>query len=691
METLSNLFSDRRFKLFFASFLALYFELVIIRYLSSEIREFAYLKNLPLVASFFGLGLGMVLGKKEKLFSFLFPFSAIALFSLIHWAPSLGLTHIPFPAADYVIWGNGAASMQNPFIRLLLYVGIVSLISALVVFFCIPLGSRIGSLLSEMPPLKGYFFDLSGSIAGIAAFTAISFFDTPPWLWLAIGFVPLMIFYRKNQVAVVAFATLCGIIALTASPALWSPYYRITLENGNILPGETEPSVRYLSVNYDYHQKILDLSDTFFAKHPGAEPNTSAKITYDFPYLANPVAKNVLILGAGTGNDVASALRHGAQHVDAVEIDPVILDLGRKYHPEHPYDSPRVTTHLDDARAFLSQTKNKYDLIVFAYLDSHTLLASSSSLRLDNYVYTEESLSEARKLLEPQGTMVLAFGAGTTFVGSRLYHMLDDVFNSPPKAYFTNYDGGGVVFVSGQQAESPQLASIPVINAELEKNPYGGIVATDNWPFLYLRDRTFPVSYSIVFILVILAWLFSWKSLEMESVSTFENLHFFALGAAFMLLETRAVTELSLLLGSTWIVNTVAIIAFLAMAVTANFLLMRSDPPRKLIYSLLFASLALSIFFPLHLLSSLPMASKVIGGGIILSLPVFFSGMLFSRAFRSTTRPGQALGINLLGALIGGVAENTVMIGGTMLLGALAVLFYLISLIGVAKNFLAKN
>src|SRR5256885_16943916 len=72
--------------LFLASFLALYFELVVIRYLSTEIRVFAYLKNLALVASFFGIGLGMIVvvphKAKKKLFllflSVLFLISAFA-------------------------------------------------------------------------------------------------------------------------------------------------------------------------------------------------------------------------------------------------------------------------------------------------------------------------------------------------------------------------------------------------------------------------------------------------------------------------------------------------------------------------------------------------------------------------------------------------------------------------------------
>src|SRR3984893_12786814 len=77
--------------LLLANFLALYFELVVIRYLSTEVRVFAYLKNLALIASFFGIGLGMVLGKPPKSVGRFFPLVTAALFLLITFASPLGL------------------------------------------------------------------------------------------------------------------------------------------------------------------------------------------------------------------------------------------------------------------------------------------------------------------------------------------------------------------------------------------------------------------------------------------------------------------------------------------------------------------------------------------------------------------------------------------------------------------------
>ena len=103
---------------------------------------------------------------------------------------------------------------------------------------------------------------------------------------------------------------------------------------------------------------------------------------YQWPYTVfGDTFDDVLILGAGTGTDVAAALRHGARHVDAVEIDPVILRLGAEHHPDHPYSDPRVRAINDDARHYLATTTKKYDLIVFALIDSLTVQSSFSSVQ----------------------------------------------------------------------------------------------------------------------------------------------------------------------------------------------------------------------------------------------------------------------------------------------------------------------
>ncbi len=671
--------------LFLASFLALYFELVIIRYLSTEVRVFAYLKNVPLIASFLGIGLGMVLGRPPKVLKRAFPFIAAALFLVISYSSSLNLTHLPFPGADYFIWGLHNEGI-SPSVVLLRYFGITLGITALLVAFFVVLGGIVGEHLALLPSLRGYGLNLAGSLTGIAAFTALSFFGLPPVAWILIGFMVALPVLLRERLAIIFFLLIVVAIARPQPNTFWSPYYQITLRE---LPSPADwphPSAYTLDVNHDYHQRIVDLSSEFLSRFPDAEPNRSAFPTYELPYRLVEEPGEVLIVGAGTGNDVAAALRHGATHIDAVEIDPVIFELGRQHHPERPYESPRVTVYLDDARAFFKKTKKTYDLIIFGYLDSHTLLTSLSSLRLDNYVYTLESFREARSLLRKGGTVVLAFASSAAFVNERLFATLTDAFRVPPAVYRTGYDGWGVVYVEGRARDATALTDFPEISKELQSRTHTALLATDHWPFLYLAGRTIPISiFSVLFLFLLGSLMLLRLTLKLPRRANREYLHLFLLGAGFLLLETKGITELSLLFGSTWIVNAVVIGAFLSMAILANSVIMIRPVSHRIAYGVLFVLLALGMIFPYALLEALPTAEKVLAAATLAGLPAFFSGLIFSRSFRDVVHPSEALGVNLLGAVVGGTLENTVMLAGTTVLGALAILLYGLSAVFV-KN-----
>jgi predicted RNA methylase len=686
--------------LFLASFLALYFELVVIRYLSTEIRVFAYLKNLALVASFFGIGLGMILGESPKTMRRFFPIFALLLFFVVAFASPLKLTHLPVPGGQYEMFGQPAQTPSGllgillvPFMVWIFFAVVAGVLNLVVMFF-LALGGLIGERLALLEPLRGYGINLAGSLAGILAFTALSFSAAPPVVWILVGIAVAIPFFIRERGSLAAFALLICLLATPQARNLadhnydfgghtlrqntfWSPYYRITFYEFPPPPGWPRPPAYFLDVNHDYHQKILDLSPEFTERFPDTEPNHSGIAAYGLAYRLVPHPSQVLVVGAGTGNDVAAALRYGAEHVDAVEIDPYLVKLGRRYHPEHPYDSSRVTVVVDDARAFFKRATQKYDLIIFGFLDSHTMFSSLSVLRLDDYVYTFESFKEARDLLTDNGTAVLAFDSGrTSFITDRIFFTLTRAFGKPPIAYYTGYDSAGVAFVEGKGAEF-KLADYPEISTELRSHEASAIVSTDHWPFLYLQSRTIPISMLGVIVLFL---AFSFRLLRRKvpipDLANAQNLHLFLLGAGFMLLETKAVTELSLLFGSTWIVNAVVITAFLVMGLLANTIMMFRSGSDQLAYAVLFALLAIDIFLPYSWFGGLPAGVRTFAAATFAALPIFFSGVIFSRAFREVVRPAEGLGVNLLGAVIGGVLENTVMIGGTPILGILAIILY---------------
>ena len=665
--------------LFLASFVALYFELVIIRYLSTEIRAFAYLKNLPLIASFFGIGLGMILGSPRKSLKALFAPITLLLFVLIAFAPVFHLTHIPLPRADYYVWG--AFPDVSKVVIPLRFLGEILGILVLVVAFFVVLGGIVGEYISRFRPLPGYGINLAGSLAGVGVFTLIAFLRLPPLAWILIGVLCLLPFFYRSKVAVLLLLAAAAITFHRDAYTFWSPYYRIDLRPYSPPQGWTQTPAYELEVNHDFHQHILNLSDVFVNRYPTFEPNASARVNYEIPYLVMAHPSRVLVVGAGTGNDVAAALRHGVEHVDAVEIDPVIINLGKRYHPERPYDSPRITIYNDDARAFFKKATQQYDLIIFGFLDSHTLLSSFSSLRLDNFVYTRESFREAGRLLRPNGAIVLSFSTGRSFVNNRMYATLQSAFGIPPRVYDNGYVEGLTFVMQKDNSVEPPLLASHDISAQYAGKA-GRLVATDQWPFLYLASRRIPKSIIWVLGLFLVgAFFLLRRTVALPLIASHESIHLFLLGAGFLLLETKGVTELSLLFGSTWTVNAVVIAAFLCMGLLANALIMYRPIPRKLAYVALFILLLVGLVLPYSAFSGLSAPLKVLVASVVVGLPVFFSGMIFSRSFRDVTSPAQGLGVNLFGAVVGGTLENMVMIGGTLSLGILAIALYALSAI----------
>jgi hypothetical protein len=197
-----------------------------------------------------------------------------------------------------------------------------------------------------------------------------------------------------------------------------------------------------------YYQRIYDLSSSNL---PGRLH--AIREYYDFPYKVHPSLKDVAVVGAGTGNDVAAALRAGAARVDAIEIDPAIMAVGRANHPERPYSDARAHVINNDARSFLRTTHRKYDLFVYGLLDSHTLLSQGSSVRLDSFVYTVEGLTEARNRLKSTGVLSLSFSMLSPGIGRKIYLMLQQVFDGRPPVAVKAYYDGSVIFLESNDTK----------------------------------------------------------------------------------------------------------------------------------------------------------------------------------------------------------------------------------------------
>ncbi len=132
-------------------------------------------------------------------------------------------------------------------------------------------------------------------------------------------------------------------------------------------------------------------------------------ITSALPYhLAKP--RNVLVLGAGGGADVLQAIYHDAAHIDAVEINPQVIDLVRNRFAEFSgklYDHDRVSVHIAEARGFLQRDGRAYDLIQVPLLDSFASTSAGVHGLNENFIYTVEALQQALSRLETNGLIAL--------------------------------------------------------------------------------------------------------------------------------------------------------------------------------------------------------------------------------------------------------------------------------------------
>jgi hypothetical protein len=427
--------------------LSLFLELAIIRWQATVFPFFAFYKNLSLLSCFAGLGLGYSLGRRERVPLFMtLPLLCWQFIFMI--GMRYGMGYVGFQSL-YVLPFREQLNMglvRTPQFYAFQTYFVLAVVFLLTALAFIPIGQLCGCLLERRNKLAGYGLNLLGSLAGVLLMFVVSAFWAPPSIWFLIAFAVLLCFHVRKP-SVVAIGAVSAVLALVVlelpvSPDLqriYSPYQLLEV-------GHNERGLMEIRAAGHYFQRVYDFLHTDLGS-PANASIRKVKDYYDLPFQVVKQPQDVAVVGAGTGNDVAAALRGGAERVDAIEIDPAILLLGRKGHPEQPYSDRRVHSVVNDARSFLRTTDRRYDLIVFGLLDSHTLLSQASSVRLDSFVYTVQAMREARARLKPHGIISLAFSVLNDQLGRKIYLMLQQAFDgNPPLCIEVAYDGG-VVFV----------------------------------------------------------------------------------------------------------------------------------------------------------------------------------------------------------------------------------------------------
>ena len=682
-------------KLILISSLSLFVEMMMIRWVSSEIRIFAYFKNFVLIACFLGFGLGCYFSRRRvQLTAMVAPF---LLLTLILKAPisalRQGISALPSllgASVEVHVWG--VPTLPASWAGIVVALCFVVPLFALVATAFIPFGQLVGWYLENAPKgVAAYSVNVLASLAGIAGFTLLCFLNYPPWAWfLLAGIFAVLMFWPSARARIALSAVCFACTFLLATPegsgirTWWSPYQKLSLQP---VSSNGEITAYTLNTNDSWYQQIINLSPAFVQSHSQMFHNRPLdQNSYNMPYhfYASPPA--VLVLGSGMGNDVAAALRNDAGRVEAIEIDPLILKLGRELHFENPYQSPRVHVIVDDARSYIENSHDQFDLIVFSLLDSHTTASHFTNIRIDNYVYTLEAFQRAKQLLKPDGVLIVKFQVENPWVAGRLFKLLHDTFGQDPIQFQTEggYDTPGRFFVSGSPERLGKATSDPTLAGYLATHSNmpmrSAIVTTDDWPYFYQHAPGLPIIVILVSIAVLV--VFGWFLRQTSGEGSRLDLHFMFLGAGFMLLEAQIVSKMALLFGTTWVVNAVVVSGLLCLIVGAN-LVYGAIPriPLSLAYAGLFVTLAVMYFVPMQRLFFEAWAWRALAAILALCAPAFFAGIIFVSSFARAGFRGSALGSNLFGSLIGGLLESASLWFGLKSLTIIAAVLYLASAI----------
>ena len=743
--------------LFLISFLILFFELAAIRWFGSTVVFLTFFTNIVLLATFLGMSVGLMTATRRANFQrWVIPlaFLSIALafatfWAYHHYADRLTIDVGGQTSAPKFIYFGTEYRPPDPSKLIVPLWAVAGVFFTLIAVTFVGLGQTMGRAFDAIPNrVMAYTVDVLGSLTGITLFFVMSWFRLSPQVWFIIALAVALYFIRAR---LTLFQVVCAmltmfVIAMSAygvghrGQVFWSPYYKVA---HNIRTG-------YIDTNNISHQEMVRIWEN--------------GDRYALPHLlsrdaGNEPFKDVLVIGAGSGNDVAAALLNGANHVDAVEIDPTINQIGKWDHPDKPYGewkdgkwqaNPKVTVHLDDGRSFVRkpQYKGKYDLAVYALVDSLVLHSGYSSIRLENFLFTKEAFEDVKATLKPGGIFIMYNYFRFGWVAGRLNAMIEDVFKvkpivislpykesiAPPdnqadhitfllvgtdskaveairkkfetdKNFWINFRPSDNFYINGfrelkpddgqwwRQVKPAQVAtSQPADTSKLsadEKAAYAsvGLIPTDNWPQLYLRDKAIPwapngqgmVVVAALSVAILLAFTLPvWFGPHRRGVRP--NGQMFFLGAGFMLLETKGVVHMALLFGSTWVVNSVVFFAILVMILIANLFVMTFKPQKLLpYYVLLIAALLVNALVPMNVFLSLSPTVRTLASCLVVFVPVFFAGVVFATAFRESKNPDVDFGSNVAGIILGGLSEQLSLVLGFNYLLFVAIAYYLLS------------
>ncbi len=678
----------------------------LLRVLSCEVGIVAYLQNYVYACALFGLGIGCLdarLGRiKARESSWFVVFTVIlALLSAIHFTVSQDLGALK-DGSTYFVYPRFPG---NYLLHEMLVTGLLFAVFTLVVRCFVPLGSAMGALFADMTADSGLALFWAGAIIGLGVYFCSLWSMCPPVV--LVGLLGAAFLYLSGRgsfnFALIIVSIGCALsydvtveprgaaVFPQSSQSAYRAYFKsFWAPEGHIV---TRPLVAgddvvgfVVSNNHIPNQMVIDtrLSDEQCAAVGTMEDRLKGYTSKYFktPFLVAGSPEHVLILGGGSGNEAAEALRMGAGEVDVVDSRPWLFQLGEQ-HPLQPFKSPQVHRIVMNPRQFLKEPVKKYDLIVFGALESDSAFSPFGLLRPDNFTYTTESFLDARDHLNPRGYTGLSFRPFRLWYVLRLirnlkegYGTLDAIVRLPFRSYmFASREQNRILSTLLLESfKSDQLENVEKVMDEAAEIP----PTFDDWPFLYLAAPGLPRTYLFCLVLMIAAMFSQLRGLvrsdaaadtgqesrEQPSVFGWRSLRMIILGAAFMTAAGKTVMTLGFNYGTSWQNAIIAPVLVMGCALLAAVFGSRNlRLPAWLVWLCVFLAYAGDYSFNYEAVVSIgnPVL-KFLAAGALPLLPPFFVAMALEHSIHDATDQNVALGMLFIGMVAGMIVEHLCLI-----------------------------
>jgi len=663
-------------ELFALSCITAFIVLSLQRWIENSVSLFSNANGLPLAIGIIGIAFGLARGNlhsKHISFAFIAMSCTLLFMSLVVCVPST----IPLPMPVLEPSSALSALVLGPFL------------------FSYCAGARCKELF-KTDDFRCWAAMAFGFFWGFCLFTLTSVTGSFPAVQLVIAGLLLVllsiIFWRPASLHLICLLISCGVLVLawkteTTHDVVWSMYHRFELKavDHKVLSGKSPALVdidRTLQGFYKPEDPAAVPSSTGELVDKNAEfSNRTAFLR--LPYLNNKPSL-VLVLGTGLGEDISQALKAGATYIDAVELDPVLLELGKAF--DNNYASPLVHVVNADPRNYINSCDKKYDTIILGCLDVQKDATTLSHFR-DVSLYTKDSYRKCLNLLKPNGNLLISCAAADSkdadILCQRFYATANQALTEKPVVVGGSNTGWSpFLFRLNKTPQKPpalhEVAPFSVVlfgpNAKFQ-------ILSEDLPYICLRAAPLSLTCFALFVVAAAAIGFAPSGSANNLVVMARERQSLLVATGFALAISGTVNRCELLLGSSWHVGAIAYGAFLLLnwRIIAAYIDAEAGRIEHFLYPTLLASLLVSFLLPIHWLSKW----GIFGLVVILFLtvlPVLRILLIIPSISARSESLQKALVFNLLGFALGILLQPAAIILGNNSLFLIALIACVIAM-----------